>query len=120
MRNARCPSPAVSYVTSGRALQISINRSRRRVDSPSCFAERVMSWLFYEVERIMSSFWDKQIERADYLAAESSGSKELLTFYAQLLRAQKEIYEAFRGRTHWLPSGDLETDVAVVQASMSG
>jgi len=68
----------------------------------------------------MSSFWDKQIERADGLAAEQSGSKELLTFYAQLLRAQKEIYEAFRGRTHWLPSGDLETDVSVVQASMSG
>ena len=68
----------------------------------------------------MSSFWDKQIERADGLAAEQSGSKELLTFYAQLLRAQKEIYEAFRGRTHWLPSGDLETDVTVVQASMSG
>src|ERR1044072_3459108 len=68
----------------------------------------------------MPSFWDKQIERADELAAESSGSKELLTFYAQLLRAQKEIYEQFRGRTHWLPSGDLETDMTAVQASMSG
>src|ERR1044072_1813250 len=68
----------------------------------------------------MSSFWDKQIERADELAAESSASKELLTFYAQLLRAQKEIYESFRGRTHWTPSGDLENDVTVVQSSMSG
>ena len=68
----------------------------------------------------MPSFWDKQIERADELAAESSGSKELLSFYAQLLRAQKEIYEAFRGRTHWLPSGDLETDLPVIQSSMSG
>src|SRR5678815_1763399 len=68
----------------------------------------------------MPSFWDKQIERADELAAESGGSKELLTFYAQLLRAQKEIYESFRGRTHWLPSGDLEKDVTVVQSSMSG
>lgn len=68
----------------------------------------------------MPSFWDKQIERADHLAAESSGSKELLTFYAQLLRAQKEIYEALRGRKDWLPSGDLESDVVVIQASMSG
>ena len=39
----------------------------------------------------MSTFWNKQIQRADYLAGESSGSKELLTFYAQLLRAQQEI-----------------------------
>jgi formate dehydrogenase accessory protein FdhE len=68
----------------------------------------------------MSTFWDKQIERADLLAGESSGSKDLLRFYAQLLRAQKEIYEMFRDRTHWLPSGDLENDVSVVQSSMSG
>jgi FdhE protein len=68
----------------------------------------------------MSTFWDKQIERADLLAGESSGSKDLLKFYAQLLRAQKEIYESFRGRTHWLPSGDLEDDVTVVQSTMSG
>ena len=68
----------------------------------------------------MSTFWDKQIERADLLAGESSGSKDLLKFYAQLLRAQKEIYESFRGRTHWLPSGDLENDVTVVQSTMSG
>ena len=44
----------------------------------------------------MSKFWQKQIERADDLAAESSGSKELLTFYAQLLRAQEGIYEQLR------------------------
>jgi FdhE protein len=68
----------------------------------------------------MSTFWDKLIERADFLAGESSGSKDLLKFYAQLLRAQKEIYESFRGRTHWLPSGDLENDVTVVQSTMSG
>ena len=68
----------------------------------------------------MPTFWDKQIERADYLAGESSGSKELLTFYSQLLRVQAEIYESFRSRKDWLPSGDLETDVDVVRASMSG
>ena len=68
----------------------------------------------------MSTFWDKQIERADFLAGESSGSKELLRFYAQLLRAQKEIYELFRSRSHWLPAGDLAGDLDVVQSSMSG
>ena len=68
----------------------------------------------------MSTFWDKQIERADFLAGESSGSKELLRFYAQLLRAQKEIYESFRSRSHWLPVGDLAGDMSVIQSSMSG
>ena len=68
----------------------------------------------------MPNFWDKQIERAEDLAAESSGSKELLAFYAQLLRAQKEIYESFRGRKNWLPSGDLEIDLPVVQSSTTG
>src|SRR5215470_18649009 len=68
----------------------------------------------------MSGFWDKQIERADHLAANASGAKELLTFYAQLLRAQAAIYESFRSRKDWLPSGDLESDLAVVQSAMIG
>ena len=67
----------------------------------------------------MSTFWNKQIERADYLAAESSGSKELLTFYAQLLRAQHDIYDSLRSREDWLPSGDLGTDLSVVESTMT-
>jgi formate dehydrogenase accessory protein FdhE len=67
----------------------------------------------------MATFWSKQIERADYLAAESSGSKELLTFYAQLLRAQEKIYESLRSRKNWLPSGDLESDLPVIQSLLS-
>ena len=66
----------------------------------------------------MPTFWNKQIERADYLAAEASGSKELLGFYAQLLRAQGGIYEFLRSRKNWLPSGDLESDMDVVQLTM--
>lgn len=62
----------------------------------------------------MSKFWTKQIERADFLAAEASGSKELLAFYAQLLRAQQQIYESLQGRKDWLPSGDLEIDLHAV------
>ena len=65
------------------------------------------------------NFWDKQIERADYLIGEASGAKELLRFYAQLLRAQQAIYETFRSRKNWLPVGDLESDLPVVQSSMA-
>jgi FdhE protein len=72
-----------------------------------------------EANDIMSNFWNKQIERADYLANESSGSKELLTFYAQLLRAQAEFYDSLRSRKNWLPSGDLETDLSVVRPFMT-
>lgn len=62
--------------------------------------------------------WDKQIERAEQLAAQASGSRELLSFYAQLLRAQKEIYEFLRSRKDWLPSGDLERDLPVVREAL--
>jgi formate dehydrogenase maturation protein FdhE len=63
----------------------------------------------------MSEWWDKQIQRADQLAAQANGSKELLTFYAQLLRAQKGIYDYLRSRRDWLPSGDLESDLVVLK-----
>jgi FdhE protein len=65
----------------------------------------------------MSTFWNRQIARADYLAGEASGSKELLKFYAQLLRAQKEIYESLS--TNWLPSGELEKDLPVLRSSIT-
>jgi formate dehydrogenase maturation protein FdhE len=68
----------------------------------------------------MSAFWNKQIERADYLAGLSSGATELLAFYAQLLRAQQQIYESLRSRKDWLPSGDLESDLPVVQSLTTG
>ena len=54
------------------------------------------------------------------MAAESSGSKELLTFYAQLLRAQQTIYDSLRSRKDWLPSGDLQTDLPVIASSFTG
>src|ERR1044072_1704443 len=68
----------------------------------------------------MSTFWNKQMEGADHLAAESSGSKELLTFYVQLLRAQADIYDSLRNHKDWLPSGVLATHLEVLQSSMTG
>src|SRR3977135_4490090 len=62
----------------------------------------------------MSEWWDKQIQRADYLAPRANGSKELLNFYAHLLRAQKDIYEFLRSRKDWLPSGELQRDLPVL------
>src|SRR5256885_478979 len=62
----------------------------------------------------MTDWWDKQIQRADHLAPRANGARELLTFYAQLLRAQKDIYDYLRGREDWLPSGDLESDWSVL------
>lgn len=62
----------------------------------------------------MTAWWNKQIERADELAAESSGSSELLSFYSQLLRAQREIYVSLRS----LPTGDLHTDLPKILETM--
>lgn len=66
----------------------------------------------------MSTFWNKQIDRALFLSGESSGSQDLLAFYARLLRSQAAIYDFFRTRNNWLPSGDLQEDVPVVQSAM--
>src|SRR5690242_173415 len=68
----------------------------------------------------MGNFWQKQIERADRLAEQASGSKELLIFYAQLLRAQEKIYQSLRSREDWSPSGDLETDLPAIQSLLPG
>jgi FdhE protein len=64
--------------------------------------------------------WDTRIQRAEHLAARSEAARELLTFYATLLRAQKESYEYLRSRKGWLPSGALEKDLPVVRATVPG
>lgn len=43
----------------------------------------------------MNDWWDIQIRRADEL---TNPSDQLMTFYAQLLRSQKEVYEYWRSR----------------------
>ena len=66
----------------------------------------------------MKETWDSLIDRAEGLASESLESRELLTFYAALLRSQKEIYDYLRTRKEWLPSGDLQQDLAVLRVMM--
>ncbi len=68
----------------------------------------------------MAEWWDKQIQRADQLTAHANGSRELLTFYTHLLRAQKEIYDFLRSRKGWLPSGELERDVPILGDGLRG
>jgi len=68
----------------------------------------------------MTEWWQKQIDRADQLALQPSGSSELLVFYAQLLRAQRDIYEFLRSRNNWLPSGDVARDLPVIREALPG
>jgi FdhE protein len=67
----------------------------------------------------MKETWNRLIERAEHLAAKNEATKELLSFYAKLLRAQKEIYESLRNRKGWLPTGVLEDDLSVVRTLVS-
>src|SRR3981081_440484 len=68
----------------------------------------------------MSEWWDKQIQRANYLGPRANGSKELLNFYAHLLRAQKDICESLQNRKDWFPSGELELDLPVLIDALPG
>ena len=68
----------------------------------------------------MKESWDAWIHRADQLASQRTEAKELLTFYAKLLRVQKEIFEHLRSRKGWLPSGLLQQDLPVLKAGMRG
>jgi formate dehydrogenase accessory protein FdhE len=68
----------------------------------------------------MIEWWDKQIQRADQLIPKANGSKELLIFYVQLLRAQKDIYDFLRSRRNWLPSGTLEADLPILSDALPG
>ena len=63
----------------------------------------------------MTGWWEKQILRAEQLAAQANGSGELLRFYARLLRVQQEIYETLRSLKSWLPSGEVERDLREVR-----
>jgi FdhE protein len=66
----------------------------------------------------MRESWDTLINRALELASERTDAAELLTFYAKLLGAQKEIYGQLRNREDWLPSGELAADLFVIRLTL--
>ncbi|HVG20021.1 MAG TPA: formate dehydrogenase accessory protein FdhE [Blastocatellia bacterium] len=66
----------------------------------------------------MKDFWEICIARAGELAAKRQETRELLIFYANLLRSQKEIYDYLRSRRDWVPTGMLEQDLTVLQKMM--
>ena len=69
---------------------------------------------------MLKESWDARIQRTERLAAVDEAARELLTFYGELLRAQKEVYEYLRSRRGWLPSGLLEEDLDVARAALPG
>ena len=68
---------------------------------------------------LLPESWDTRIQRAKELAHESDATKEILTFYAELLQSQKEVDELLRSRRGWLPSGSLTEDLSVVRECSS-
>lgn len=74
-----------------------------------------MAW---ESSSKLKNSWDSLLRRAERLAAKNDAANELLTFYTELLRAQKRIYEFLRTRAGWLPSGTLEEDLPTVRVMM--
>jgi FdhE protein len=71
-----------------------------------------MSW---EASAKIKDPWDALVRRAELLAARSEATKELLGFYAELLRAQQRVDDFLRSRKGWLPTGVLEEDLPVVR-----
>ena len=62
------------------------------------------------------AFWDKQINRASELAGHSAAN-ELLTFYASVLSAQREIYKTL-ATTKSEASNDLASDMKLLSEAM--
>lgn len=63
----------------------------------------------------MKDTWDSLIGRAERLAIEKPESRELLSFYAVVLRSQSDTYEYLRTRRGWLPSGAIEIDLPIIR-----
>jgi formate dehydrogenase accessory protein FdhE len=63
----------------------------------------------------MKDSWQILINRAQELTSKHRETAELLTFYAKLLGAQKQIYENLRNRQGWRPTGMLAHDLDIVR-----
>jgi FdhE protein len=60
----------------------------------------------------MKETWEKRIRRAEQLGEDGEASARLLRFYAGLLRAQKQIFEALDAQR---PSGELARDLPLIR-----
>jgi formate dehydrogenase accessory protein FdhE len=65
----------------------------------------------------MTNWWDKQIERAEQLSPQSSGSQALTKFYARLLEAQREICETL-DRSDCVPNGEFDSDFTMLAPTL--
>src|SRR5689334_21499730 len=68
----------------------------------------------------MQDFWQRLIDRAKELASKHSEAADLLSFYANLLGAQKRIYESLRNRQGWRPTGALAEDLSLLRLLLPG
>ena len=64
---------------------------------------------------MFNNYWDSLIHRAQFLAEANQATRDVMNFYAAILRTQKDIYENLRRRERWLPTGNLEEDVLVLR-----
>jgi FdhE protein len=61
--------------------------------------------------------WEKRIRRAEQLGEDREASAPLLQFYAELLRAQKRVFETFEAQR---PSGEITHDLPLIRQAVPG
>jgi FdhE protein len=66
--------------------------------------------------RTSTDMWDRRIRRADRLASIESPAAQLVTFYARVLRCQRDVYRSLDGESL---TGDIARDMAVLAARRS-
>jgi formate dehydrogenase accessory protein FdhE len=64
----------------------------------------------------MRETWQRRVQRAEALSVPGTASIELVTFYAALLRAQRDLYDHLSGLADWRPSGSLERDLPALKS----
>lgn len=63
----------------------------------------------------MRETWRRRVQRAEDLSAVESASSTLVAFYAQLLRAQGDVYDHLNTLAGWRASGNMESDLPALQ-----
>jgi len=66
----------------------------------------------------MRETWRRRVQRAEALSVPGSPSQELVAFYAELLRGQRDVYEHLSGLRDWRPSGSFERDLPAFKSQL--